>query len=62
MPKSNLDYWEPKLARTVERDARNDAALRELGWKVIAIWECELEPFGAPDEFACQIHSTLKVR
>ena len=40
-PKSNLDYWLPKLRRNVERDAQNVKALRKLGWKVLVIWECE---------------------
>lgn len=39
LPKSNLDYWLPKLQRNVERDRRNEAALAEAGWKLIAVWE-----------------------
>lgn len=41
-PQSNSDYWEPKLARNVERDATNEAKLIELGWKVLTVWECEI--------------------
>ena len=40
-PKSNLDYWLPKLARNRERDASSAAALADLGWSVMIIWECE---------------------
>ena len=40
-PKSNSMYWGPKLARNVERDARNKANLEEEGWRVLAVWECE---------------------
>jgi DNA mismatch endonuclease (patch repair protein) len=40
-PASNLEYWHPKLARTVDRDAKNTAALEEAGWRVLVIWECE---------------------
>ena len=39
MPKANRNYWEPKLARNVERDRRNDAALIEDGWRVIRFFE-----------------------
>ena len=39
MPKSNLAYWEPKLAANVERDRRVDAALRDDGWTVLRLWE-----------------------
>jgi len=41
MPRSNLDYWTPKLTRNVERDAEHIAALKTGGWKVLVIWECE---------------------
>lgn len=41
LPKSRLDFWEPKLAGNVARDARVRAELESLGWKVIVIWECE---------------------
>lgn len=40
-PKSNLDYWLPKLARNKGRDKQHQAALEELGWSVLTIWECE---------------------
>jgi DNA mismatch endonuclease (patch repair protein) len=40
-PKSNLNYWLPKLARNAERDAKARAALNAQGWRVLAVWECE---------------------
>jgi DNA mismatch endonuclease (patch repair protein) len=42
LPKSRTDYWEPKLSRNQERDTRSLASLKDLGWKVLTIWECEL--------------------
>jgi DNA mismatch endonuclease (patch repair protein) len=42
LPKSRLDFWLPKLEGNRERDARNEIALREAGWDVRVIWECEL--------------------
>ena len=42
LPKSNLDYWEPKLTRTRERDLAHKAPLTALGWRVHTIWECDL--------------------
>ena len=38
-PKLNSSYWGPKLQGNRERDARNNAALREHGWTVLRIWE-----------------------
>jgi len=43
MPKSRLDFWEPKLEANKERDARNKKLLTKEGWKVLTIWECELK-------------------
>ena len=40
-PKSNTDYWEAKLRRNVERDARTLLALTRQGWRMVVIWECE---------------------
>lgn len=42
MPKTNVEYWEKKFARNVARDKRVQQELRELGWRVIIVWECEL--------------------
>jgi DNA mismatch endonuclease, patch repair protein len=41
-PKSNTDYWHPKLARNVERDAQHVAKLKQEGWNVLTVWECEV--------------------
>ena len=43
MPKSNVEYWEKKLYRNRERDARNQAELKAMGWTVLTVWECELK-------------------
>jgi DNA mismatch endonuclease (patch repair protein) len=40
-PRRNTDYWNPKLARNVERDQQQTAALRKAGWTVVRIWEHE---------------------
>ena len=41
LPKSNCEYWLPKLIRNKARDAEKLTALEALGWQVIVIWECE---------------------
>ena len=41
-PKSNLDYWLPKIERNCQRDSVHLEALLSLGWTVMVIWECEL--------------------
>lgn len=40
-PKSNQAFWSQKLARNVERDARNTDLLTGSGWTVVRVWEHE---------------------
>ena len=42
-PKSNEAYWEPKFLRNIERDRERLAELKQLGWKPLIIWECEIK-------------------
>ena len=42
-PSSNEEYWKKKILRNVERDELNIKELKELGWKVLVVWECELK-------------------
>ena len=43
IPKSNVDYWVPKLIRNTTRDAKNLQILSERGWQCLVIWECEIK-------------------
>jgi len=42
-PRSNLRYWEAKLARNVRRDREDIDALTSAGWHVVVVWECETQ-------------------
>lgn len=42
LPKSNTEFWEKKFAANVERDLRAQHQLAELGWRIVIVWECEL--------------------
>ncbi|MGP0073311.1 MAG: very short patch repair endonuclease [Bryobacteraceae bacterium] len=46
-PKSKLDFWRPKLEQNHERDKVNKRKLVRLGWKVLVVWECQLNKVGA---------------
>lgn len=48
MPSSNVAFWREKFLRNVARDARDIAALRNLGWRVGVVWECEILPEPSP--------------
>lgn len=43
LPKSNRDFWREKFDRNIARDRANCIRLREEGWKVLVIWQCELQ-------------------
>jgi DNA mismatch endonuclease, patch repair protein len=42
-PGSRREYWEPKLARNMQRDITVQLSLKEKGWDSLVIWECELK-------------------
>lgn len=42
LPKSRLDFWLPKLEGNKTRDDRNRRELQRMGWKVLTVWECQL--------------------
>lgn len=42
-PGTHGPYWDPKIARNIERDRAADAALRELGWSVLRFWDFEVK-------------------
>ena len=41
IPATRRNFWRRKLDGNVQRDRRHEAALRESGWRVLVIWECE---------------------
>ena len=46
-PATRPEFWAAKRGGTVERDERKFFALRELGWQVLAVWECETKDTGS---------------
>ena len=44
LPHTNLKFWRDKIERNRNRDAINADRLSHMGWWVITIWECQLEP------------------
>lgn len=43
IPSSNSAFWQLKLTKNISRDSVNQLKLRAAGWKVIVVWECEIE-------------------
>lgn len=44
IPQTNSLFWKEKIERNKLRDERNKAELKQLGWGVMTIWECQLKP------------------
>lgn len=42
LPKSNTEYWINKLNKNKMRDIQHCKDMREAGWNVILVWECEI--------------------
>ena len=41
-PKSNESFWKEKFDRNVANDRKHQQSLKQMGWQVIVVWECEL--------------------
>ena len=49
VPKSNVEYWETKFEKNLERDRRKIGECRKAGWQIHIIWECETRKNGYED-------------
>lgn len=58
-PKSNTDWWVEKVRRNRERDARVERQLKEQGWRVIWVWECQVLKPSALEELVKSIRGDL---
>ena len=56
-PRSNADYWDPKIARNRERDRETVARLEAEGWLALRFWEHE-----APQSVAFKIIAAVEKR
>jgi DNA mismatch endonuclease, patch repair protein len=41
-PKTRTEFWEAKFVANVARDGRVKRELKQLGWRVLTVWQCEL--------------------
>ncbi len=44
VPKTRTDFWMEKIGRNVANDKRQQEELKNQGWRVLVVWECELRP------------------
>jgi DNA mismatch endonuclease, patch repair protein len=43
IPKSNREFWVPKLRLNKVRDKKNQKKLTQQGWDSLTVWQCELK-------------------
>lgn len=43
LPKHNTEFWEEKFSKNKERDKRKIKELKDSGWSVITVWECDIK-------------------
>jgi len=44
VPKTKTEWWLNKINANKTKDSANIVALKDKGWQVIEIWECDLKP------------------
>ena len=42
-PKTNTVFWENKFSNNIKNDEKNTKLLEDAGWRVIVLWECDIE-------------------
>jgi len=57
IPKTNQEYWIPKIKRNIERDKEVTARLKEEGWKVYRFWGKDI--LKDPEKIADIIESAI---
>ena len=59
LPKTRTEWWKEKIEKNIERDDKNIFELKDRGWNVIVIWECELK-VSKKDETLKKLYFNLK--
>jgi DNA mismatch endonuclease (patch repair protein) len=59
IPQTRTEWWKDKINKNSERDVEKTAMLRNLHWKVLTIFECELKS-GNKDQTLQQIIEKLR--
>lgn len=41
-PQTNIEFWQDKFRKNIQRDQRNQNELLKEGWIVLVLWECQI--------------------
>jgi DNA mismatch endonuclease (patch repair protein) len=55
-PRTNAEFWKNKIENNVKRDRRVTSELKQAGWSVLRLWECQLKK---PQRFLTRIQKKL---
>lgn len=64
IPSDNRAYWIAKIDRNAARDRKNLRAMRQMGWRVLVVWECQLKKADQEklkrrvERFLCEVRPT----
>lgn len=42
-PNTNREFWLEKFEKNIQNDSKHQQELEAAGWKVLILWECEIE-------------------
>jgi len=59
-PKSNQEFWEQKFERNIARDKRVSEALEKLGWRVLVVWECQVNSAAKAQTTAAEVAAQIR--
>jgi DNA mismatch endonuclease (patch repair protein) len=60
LPSTSREFWQEKLSANVKRDELNIGLLKDLGWKVKVIWECQISELNQMTNFLHAIKKNEK--
>lgn len=61
LPKSNVKFWENKITANKSRDTANEIKLKQMGWRVIRVWECEIKKVQDRTKTLEKLYNRIKV-
>lgn len=56
LPETRKEFWKIKIGDNISRDKKNIATLRRNGWKVLVVWQCEINN---QDKFARRVATLI---
>ena len=59
IPQTRKAFWKEKLDKNKERDKKNIRKLKQFGWGVLVIWECETRDIKKRDKLISKAISFL---